>query len=267
MEPCGTSSSPCFSSRRWTRSTSGPSEQRQLFRQEDATLPKGPGGGQAGCLPPSQALGQSLPQSRGSGTALRPSLPGRVKKTTVHAVQTGEGPRKCCHGTSRGWHEWSHAPWLPRRDRLLSSQYRSRWKWALAQTWGAQNIEQLHWRSLGRLGSADQKAGQGVSLPFLVNCQGGNAPLATVESRIQPSVLWWWLTFFFPWTTVLSQPVAYLFYGLDCRRKSGLLRFWALAARTITCVQVLSAVSESVWYTHLSSQIVGLPHGIPGALG
>lgn len=55
-------------------------------------LPKDPGGGRAGCLPPSQALGQSLPQSGGSGTALGPLLPGRVKKTTVHAVQTGEDP-------------------------------------------------------------------------------------------------------------------------------------------------------------------------------
>ena len=180
-------------------------------------------------------------------------------------VQTGEDPRECCRGTSGGWHEWSHAPWLPRRDHLHSSQDRSGWKWTVAQTWGTQHIEQLHWGSSGHLGSLDPKAGQEVSPPFLVNCQRGNTPLATVESWIQSSVLGWWLTFF-PWTIVLSQPVAYLFYGLNCRRKSGLLRFWALAARTITCFQVQLVPLTRPPGVCPRSQVAGLPHGISGAL-
>ena len=64
-------------------------------------LPKDPGGGQAGCLPPSQALGQSLPQSGGSGTALGPLLPGRVKKTTVHGANR-RGPQGVLSWDLRG---------------------------------------------------------------------------------------------------------------------------------------------------------------------
>lgn len=66
-------------------------------------------------------------------------------------------------------------------------------------------------RSSGHVGSLDQKAGQGASQLFFLNCRGGNAPLSTVESQIQPCVLLEVTNVPISFTRCAQSLVAYLF--------------------------------------------------------